>query len=252
MNTMQDSEFKGKVAVVTGGTAGIGRHLTIALAKLGAEVFFCGRQPAQGRETATQCAGRGHFCVCDVAVPEAAAKFIKTSVAFNGRIDYLVNNVADDTRIKFEEATLAEFDRFIAVNLRSAFAVTQAALPGLRAGTGRSVVNLGTTNYMLGLAPFTVYNASKAGLLGFTRSLARELGPEKIRVNMLSPGWIMTEKQLRIHVSAEDKADLLRDQALPFLLTEEQITPPLLFLLSTAAAGMTGQNLVVDGGKVMQ
>jgi len=61
MNTMQDSEFKGKVAVVTGGTAGIGRHLTIALAKLGAEVFFCGRQPAQGRETAAQCAGRGHF-----------------------------------------------------------------------------------------------------------------------------------------------------------------------------------------------
>jgi NAD(P)-dependent dehydrogenase (short-subunit alcohol dehydrogenase family) len=246
------SEFKGKVAVVTGGTAGIGRHLTITLSGFGAEVFFCGRQPDHGNETASQCEGRGHYCECDVAIPEDAARFVKTAIGFNGQIDYLVNNVAVDARIKFDEATLDEFDHFIATNLRSAFAVTQAALPGLRAGNGRSVVNLGTTNYMLGLAPFTVYNAAKAGLLGFTRSLARELGPEKIRLNMLSPGWIMTEKQLRLYVSEQDKADLLRDQALPFLLTEEHITPALLFLLSSAAAGITGQNLVVDGGKFMQ
>ena len=252
MNISNSNEFKGKVAVVTGGTAGIGRHLTITLAKLGAEVFFCGRQAALGNETASQCEGRGHYCPCDVAVPEGAAGFVKSAVGFNGRIDYLVNNVAVDTRLKFEEATLAEFDHFIATNLRSAFAVTQAAMPGLRAGCGRSVVNLGTTNYMLGLAPFTVYNSAKSGLLGFTRSLARELGSDKIRVNMLSPGWIMTEKQLRLYVSEQDKADLLRDQSLPFLLTEEHVTPVLLFLLSNAAAGITGQNLVVDGGKVMQ
>jgi NAD(P)-dependent dehydrogenase (short-subunit alcohol dehydrogenase family) len=252
MDKSRLGEFMDRVAVITGGTAGIGRHLAIALARQGTDVFFCGRRPEQGEETASLCEGRGHYCCSDAARPDDIAQFVGTAMRFNGRIDYLINNVAVDTRIKFSEATLEEFDHLIAVNLRSAFAVTQAALPGLRAGTGKSVVNVGTTNYMLGLAPFTVYNASKAGLLGFTRSLARELGPERIRVNMLSPGWIMTAKQLELYVTESDKSDLLRDQALPFLLTEENITPVILFLLSAAAGGITGQNIVVDGGKVMQ
>jgi NAD(P)-dependent dehydrogenase (short-subunit alcohol dehydrogenase family) len=86
----------------------------------------------------------------------------------------------------------------------------------------------------------------------FTRSLARELGPEGIRANMVSPGWIMTEKQLREHVSEQDKRDLLRDQCLKFLLEAPHVTPTVLFLLSSAACAVTGQNLVVDGGKYMQ
>jgi len=252
MNNFKNTEFKGKVAVVTGGTSGIGRHLTLMLAKQGAEVFFCGRDSTQGKLVESQCEGRGHYYPCDVTKPENISEFVDATLKFNGHIDYLVNNVAMDSRVKFEEATIEQFDQFIATDLRSALLVSQAALPGLRRGSGKAIVNLGTTNYMLGLAPFTLYSSAKAGLLGFTRALARELGPENIRVNMLSPGWIMTEKQLKNYVSEQDKADLLRDQALPFLLTEEQITPPLLFLLSSAANGITGQNLVVDGGKLMQ
>lgn len=252
MHGSPPNEFNDRVALITGGTAGIGRHLAIALAGHGADVFFCGRRPDAGEETLTHCAGRGHFCCCDVANPQEIDEFVDTAVRFDGRIDYVINNVAVDTRIAFAEATLDDFERFVAVNLRSAFAVTKAALPALRAGVGKSVVNLGTTNYMLGLSPFTGYNASKAGLLGFTRSLARELGPENIRVNMLSPGWVMTAKQLELYVTEADKSELLRDQALPFLLTEDDITPVVLFLLSSAAGGITGQNIVVDGGKVMQ
>jgi len=252
MNTSYDEEFNGKVAVVTGGTSGIGRHLTLTLARYGAEVFFCGRDAEQGKAVEVQCEGRGHYCHCDVTRPDDITGFVETILKFNGRIDYLVNNVAIDSRVKFEEATIGQFDQFIATDLRSALLISQVALPGLRMGNGKAIVNMGTTNYMLGLAPFTLYSSAKAGLLGFSRALARELGPENIRVNMLSPGWIMTEKQLKLYVSEQDKADLLRDQALPFLLTEEQITPPLLFLLSSAASGITGQNLVVDGGKLMQ
>ncbi len=103
---------------------------------------------------------------------------------------------------------------------------------------------------MLGLAPFTVYNAAKSGIIGFSRSLARELGPLGIRVNILSPGWVMTPKQLQLHVTKKDKKDLLKAQCLPALLTEADITPATLFLLSSLARGITGQNLVVDGGKV--
>jgi NAD(P)-dependent dehydrogenase (short-subunit alcohol dehydrogenase family) len=105
---------------------------------------------------------------------------------------------------------------------------------------------------MFALEPFTLYNATKSGILGFTRSLARELGREGIRANMLSPGWIMTEKQLREHVREQDKADLVRDQSLKFLLEPHHITPTLLFLLSNAACAITGQNFVVDAGKYMQ
>jgi len=189
---------------------------------------------------------------CDLTNSSDVQSWISQIISHEGHIDYLVNNVAFDGRRNFEKATLEEFDKFIAVNLKAAFATTQAALPGLRAGTGRAIVNLGTTNWMLGLSPFTLYSSAKSGLVGFTRALARELGPENIRANMVSPGWVMTKKQLEEYVTEQDKAELLRDQSLPFLLEERHITPAIIFLLSQNAQAITGQNLVVDAGKYMQ
>jgi NAD(P)-dependent dehydrogenase (short-subunit alcohol dehydrogenase family) len=247
----QRGEFRDKVAVVTGGSQGLGLHLCLALAKLGTDVFFCGRDPKQGRAAARALGRRGHFIRCDLARPRAARAFVRQAGAFKGRIDYLVNNAATDPRIEFVRATDKDFDRLIAVNLRAFFVVSQAAFPYLRAGEGRAIVNLCTTNYLLGLEPFTVYNASKSGIIGFSRSLARELGHAGIRVNVVSPGWIMTAKQLAEHVSAQDQAALLEAQCTKELLTEQHVTPATLFLLSRAARGITGQNLVVDGGKVM-
>ncbi|MCX6985165.1 MAG: SDR family NAD(P)-dependent oxidoreductase [Lentisphaerae bacterium] len=252
MNIIYAEEFAGKVAIVTGASSGLGRHLATTLAGLGTEVFFCGRNVETGRETEKLCKDKGHFICCDLSKDGDVKKLVGEAVAFKGRIDYLVNNAATDQRIPFEKAVNEDFDRFIATNLKPCFTVSQCALPGLRKGQGKAIVNIGTTNYMLGLSPFTVYNASKAGILGFTRSLARELGPELIRVNMLSPGWIMTEKQLKLYVTENDKVQLLKDQCLPFLLTAEHVSPVILFLLSGMSAGITGQNLVVDGGKVMQ
>lgn len=246
------TEFAGRVVVVTGGSDGLGRDLVRALVGLGADVFFCGLTKAKGETVAATLGPRAHFIQADLSDPAAARAFVKQAAAFNGRIDHLVNNAAIDPRIEFERATVKDFDRLIATNLRPYFIVTQAALPALRRGTGRSIVNVATTNYLLGLAPFSLYNAGKSGIIGFTRSLARELGPEGIRVNTVSPGWIMTEKQLREHATARDRRELLEAQALKFLLTEEHVTPLTLFLLSQSAGGITGQNLVVDGGKFMQ
>ena len=244
-------EFKGKLAIVTGGTDGLGRHLTETLVSLGAEVFFCGRRAEKGKSLAASLGPRGHFVQCDLADVDQTAAFVKHAGEHCGRIDYLVNNAAMDPRTEFAKATVEDFDRLIAVNLRPHFVATQAALPYLQRGAGRSIVNVCTTNYMLGLTPMTIYNASKSGIIGFTRSLARELGPAGIRVNAISPGWIMTEKQLREHVTEQDKKDLLEAQCLKFLLGEQHVTPATLFLLSRSAAGITGQNLVVDAGKVM-
>ncbi len=246
------AEFRGRVALITGGTDGLGKHLSQTLAKAECDVFFCGRREELGRALAAEWGPRAHFIRCDLADADDARAFVRQAGEFKGRIDFVVNNAAVDTRIEFATARLEDFDRMVAVNLRPYFVVSQAALPWLEAGEGKAIVNLCTTNYMLGLSPFTIYNATKSGIVGFTRSLARELGPLGIRANTLSPGWIMTEKQLREYVSERDKEDLLRDQALKFLMKDEHVTPAALFFLSRASAGVTGQNLVVDGGKVMQ
>ena len=246
-----ESGFRGKIAVVTGGSSGIGAAIVKALAAEGCTVCFCSRNG----DVNNLCAageGRIHSTVCDLTSPEQIRSWLGNVCETFGKIDYLINNAAFDGRVDFEDADEAAFEKFIAVNLRAAFLVSRAALPGLRAGEGRAVVNLGTTNWMLGLAPFTLYSSAKSGLIGFTRALARELGRENIRVNMVSPGWIMTEKQLAEYVTEQDKTDLLRDQALPFLLHEEDVVPAVLFLLSRGARAVTGQNLIVDGGKLMQ
>ena len=249
---MFHSDFTGRIAVVTGGSDGLGFDFCRALSEAGCEVFFCGRRAERGEEAARAMGPRAHFIRADISQAEQITEFAAQVRQATGKIDFLVNNVAVDDRIDFSDLTAETCDRAWQINLRSYLLTTRAFLEMLRAGEGKSIVNVGTTNYMFALEPFTLYNATKSGVLGFTRSLAREFGREGIRANMLSPGWIMTEKQLREHVLEQDKSDLLRDQALKFLLEPCHITPAVLFLLSGAASGITGQNLVVDGGKYMQ
>jgi len=244
-------EFKGRVAVITGGSDGLGKDLARELISLGCRVFFCGRDPRKGAAAARALGKAATFIQADLADVSQAQSFIAQVRQQSKSIDYLVNNAAIDPRIEFHSATIAEFDRLLAINLRSYFVVAQAALPDLMSGKGKAILNICTTNYMLGLSPFTVYNASKSGIVGFARSLARELGPSGIRVNTLSPGWIMTTKQLREHVTEKDKKELLEAQCLKRLLTPADVTPAMVFLLSSVSCGITGQNLVVDAGKVM-
>src|SRR5688572_9557053 len=238
------SEFKQRVAVVTGGTNGLGRHLAKALIDLGADVFFCGRNEAVGRKLAARWGRSAHFVGCDLTDASATQDFIAQAGEWRGRIDYLVNNAAIDPAMAFEESRLEDFDRIIATNLRSYFVAAQAALSHLKVGKGKSIVNIGTTNWMIGQHHYTMYAAAKSGIIGFTRSLAHDVGLHGIRVNVVSPGWIMTERQLAEKVSARDKAQLMRDTAIGQLLEEQHVTPATLFLLSAASAGISGQNLV--------
>ena len=274
-------EFAGRVAVVTGGSEGLGYDICRALCEAGCEVFFCARNAERGKaaeatlnagppgpaandaapgghsggeDTAPggQARGRARFVQADLADPAQVYAFAAAVRQGAGRVDYLVNNVAVDDRIEVDRLEAETCDRMWEVNLRSYLLMTRACLDLLRAGEGRSIVNLCTTNYLLGLTPFTLYNATKSGIIGFTRSLARELGPEGIRANTVSPGWVMTDKQLREHVTEQNKSDLLQAQALKFLLEPRHVTPAVLFLLSSAAGAITGQNLVVDAGRFMQ
>ena len=245
-------EFQGRIAMVTGGSEGIGFDICRVLCEAGCNVYFCARHEERGRTAAESLGSQAHYIRTDLRVPTEITAFALKVEQAADQIDYLVNNAANDDRIAFTDVTVEESDRMWALNLRSYILMSRACLGLLRAGKGKSVVNVGTTNYMMGFEPFTLYNATKSGILGFTRSLARELGHDGIRVNMLSPGWIMTEKQLRLYVTEEDKKQLLADQSLKFLLDASHVSPAVLFLLSSAACAITGQNLIVDGGKYMQ
>ena len=252
-SNMKDAhEFAGRVAVVTGGSEGIGYDFCRALCEAGCEVYFCSRDAEKGELAAKGLGRNAHYRQTDLSVPEQIKAFADYVREFAGRVDYLVNNAANDDRIKFDDLTVAECDRMWALNLRSFLLMSRACLELLRVGDGKSIVNISTSNYMFGLEPFTIYNATKSGILGFTRSLARELGKEGIRVNMISPGWIMTEKQLRKYVTEEDKQTLLREQCVKHLIEANHVSPVMLFLLSSAACAMSGQNLVVDGGRYFQ
>ncbi|MBI5834713.1 MAG: SDR family oxidoreductase [Armatimonadetes bacterium] len=242
------SEFAGRVALVTGGSAGLGEHLTRSLVSLGCHVVFCGRRDELGLPLAAELGELAHWVRCDLAEPEQIRALVSVAAELTGAVDYLVNNAAQDPRIGFEAMTVEQFDQLVATNLRSYFVTTQAALPYLRRGEGRAVVNIGSTNYLFGNAGMTGYGAAKAGIYGFTRSLARELGPEGIRVNLLSPGWIMTERQLAEHVSPADQESLIEHQCVKALMTPAHVTPVTLWLLSAAAQAMSGQQVVVDGG----
>ena len=239
-------DFNGMTAVITGGSSGIGKAIVQKLAQCNCKVWYCSRGFALQENIPNTV-----YRKVDISDEQQIKSWFDEIAKVDGKVDFLVNNVGCDKRVTFDDADGSEFDKFIALNLKSTFSVSRAALELLRKGKGKSIVNIGTTNWMLGLAPFTLYGAAKSGLIGFTRSIARELGKEMIRANMVSPGWIMTDRQLSEFVTEEDKADLLRDQALPFLLDESCVTPAVLFLLSEQSKGITGQNLIVDGGKLM-
>ncbi len=245
-------EFKGRVAVVTGGSEGIGQDFVRILCEAGCETYFCARNVEHGQSVAAMYGPHAHFFQTDLTSPEQITAFAAHVRERAGAVDYLVNNAANDDRIAFRDITVENCDRMWKLNTRSYLLTSRAFLELLLAGKGKSILNIGTCNWMVGEAPFTVYNATKSGLLGFTRSLARELGPDGIRVNMINPGWVMTEKQLRKYVTEDDKKMLLQVQSLKFLVEAHHISPVMLFFLSSASGAVTGQNLVVDGGRIFQ
>jgi len=246
-------EFVGKVALVTGGTEGLGKNVALALTRMGCDVFVCGRREAMGAAFEQEAGPKGHYIRCDLQEPDQVDAMVQQAGKFKGHIDYLVNNAAIDPNIPFDQMTLEQFEQIYQIDLRPFFLVTKAALPYMQKGAGKAIVNMGTTNYMKGIPGMSGYNAAKSGIVGFTRSLARDLaGSSDIRVNIVSPGWTLTERQTRDHIGGPQKQYLLESQAIKRLMYPGHITPAVLFFLSKAAAGITGQNLVADGGQFMQ
>ncbi|MBV9517800.1 MAG: SDR family oxidoreductase, partial [Hyphomicrobiales bacterium] len=198
-----------------------------------------------------QKAGRAvRFEFCDVTNVKALHAAIESLRRAQGPISILVNNAAHDERHKTEEVTEEYWDGRIAVNLKHQFFAAQAVLPDMKQSGAGSIINFGSTSWMIGQGGMAAYTASKSAVLGLTRSLARDYGPFNIRVNAIAPGWIMTERQLSLWLTPQAEAELMQRQCLKRKLYPPDIAKFVLFLASDESSACTNQHYVVDGGWV--
>lgn len=238
---------------ITGGGAGIGAYLTDAFLAQGANVGFVQRSDATKfcDEMEEIHSRRPLFINCDITDIAALKSAIGRSAQTNGPITVLVNNAANDQRHTSEEVTEEYWDWSQAINLKAYFFACQAVIAGMREAGGGSIVNFSSISYMMGGAGYTAYTTANSGINGMTRSLAREFGPDKIRVNCLAPGWVLTDKQKEMWATPQSLSDHLDRQCLKEHLSPEDIVDAVLFLASGASRMMTGQAMVVDGGVVV-
>ena len=246
-------DLEGASVFITGGGAGIGAGLTEGFVAQGARGAFVQRSDASAfaEELGDRHGNRPLFMPCDVTDIAALRGCIGEAARAHGPVTVLVNNAANDQRHAMEGYTVEEWDRAQAINLRPHYFTAQAVVPGMRAAGGGSIVNFSSISYMMGTAGYVSYMSAKAAITGLTRGLARELGPDNIRVNALMPGWVLTSRQLDLWATPEDLAAHLERQCLKEHLHEPDIVGGTLFLASKASRMMTSQALVIDGGVVV-
>ena len=251
MNDMQFKDLDGASVFITGGGSGIGAALTEGFLAQGAKVAFVGLSDASEFCDAMEAkyANRPLFIECDIRDVAALRAAIDRAREAHGPIGVLVNNAARDTRHTLEDWSVEQWDDSIATNLRPQFFAAQRVAADMRELGGGAIINLSSNSVHLGLAGYPTYVTAKAGILGLTRALARELGRDAIRVNCLIPGWVMTERQKALWVNDADLEECLDQQCLKEALPVADLVGPCLFLASKASRMMTGQELVVDGGR---
>jgi|UniRef100_UPI004049BB37 D-xylose 1-dehydrogenase len=243
-------DLAGRVALVTGTSAGIGRATAEALLANGAIVYGVDHEKAVIEQTGF------HALCCDLR----DAKVITKTVAEIGRqathLDYVVNVAGVDTKASIDEGGAEHWQSIVDLNLRAYYLILHESVPWLRLGQGKSIVNLSSINYRLGVPKRSIYSTTKAGILGLTTGLARELGSEGIRVNAISPGWVFTDWQVKQYFTGEVEVKnlnyLAQVQSLGLKINGEDIANHILFYLSDVSRASTGHNCVVDAGWTLE
>ena len=242
-----------RTVLVTGGATGIGACLVRHFVAQGARVGFVDIDAAAGDLLAAALAEARNppafvaADVTDIAALEASIEVVRQRF---GPVTILLNNAANDRRHSIEETTPETWDAGMAVNLKHYFFAARALVPDMKQAGGGSIINFGSVSWMLKQGRLPVYATAKAAVRGLTRSLARDLGPFNIRVNTLVPGWVMTEKQLRLWVDEAAREEIARGQCINLPLLPEHIARMALFLAADDSAMCTAQEFVVDGGWV--
>jgi 3-oxoacyl-[acyl-carrier protein] reductase len=243
---------RGKKVLITGGARGIGRGLVLEAARAGADVVTCYRTPSDAAQSLVlklkEIGGNHHVLQADVSDPAQARQFVSDAAERLGGLDAVVNNAGTISHIPYEKLELAEWQRIVDTNLTAVHVVIQESLKHLTEGA--SIVSIGSRASEAGIPMRAHYTATKAALVGLTRSLAKELGPRGIRVNVIAPGVIATEA---MDAMPEEQRTLMTERysaktALARLGRPEEVAGAVLFLISDLACYVTGETLNVDGG----
>ena len=246
--------LRGLTVFVSGGGSGIGASIVEHFAEQEAKVGFVDIDEVVSTALVKKIVAAGHasplFLKADVRDVKAYQAAIADVAAKLGTITVLINNAARDDRHDLADVTPDFWDERIAVNLRHQFFAIQAVAPGMKAAGGGSIVNFSSVSYHTMTARLSVYEAAKAAVIGLTRGLARDLGPDRIRLNAITPGWIMTQRQIDLWLTPEAEADLMKAQCLKEKVYPPDIARMALFLASDDSRLITAQNFVVDGGRM--
>lgn len=246
--------LEGRTVFISGGGSGIGASIVEHFAEQEAKVGFVDIDEVASTALVKKIVAAGHasplFLKADVRDVKAYQAAIADVAAKLGTITVLINNAARDDRHDLADVTPDFWDERIAVNLRHQFFAIQAVAPGMKAAGGGSIVNFSSVSYHTMTARLSVYEAAKAAVIGLTRGLARDLGPDRIRLNAITPGWIMTQRQIDLWLTPEAEADLMKAQCLKEKVYPPDIARMALFLASDDSRLITAQNFVVDGGRM--
>jgi NAD(P)-dependent dehydrogenase (short-subunit alcohol dehydrogenase family) len=244
--------LKDRPVFITGGGSGIGAAIVEHFCAQAARVAFVDIDEAASTKLVADIKKKGGasplFTRCDLRDIAALKKAIADASATLGTFRVLVNNAARDDRHSLDSVTTEYFDERIAVNLRHQFFAAQAVAPSMASAGGGSIVNLGSVSWMDKNPGMPVYLTAKSAVQGLTRGLARDLGPQHIRVNTVVPGWIMTERQIKLWLTPEGERDLMKKQCLPEKLYPPDIARMVLWLAADDSRLVTAQSFIVDGG----
>jgi D-xylose 1-dehydrogenase len=246
--------LRGKSVFITGGGSGIGETLVESFAAQGAKVAFVDIQQEPSLALVERIAAQGHpaplFRKCDLTDITALQAAMTELAGRQGDFDILVNNAANDQRHRIEDVTVDYWDRGIAVNQRPMFFAAQSAFEGMKRKGAGSIINVSSISWHVKNGGYPVYATAKSSAVGLTRALARDMGPFNIRVNTVTPGWVMTQRQIELWLDEAGEAEIKRAQCLPSKLMPHDIAAMVLFLGADDSAMCTAQEFIVDGGWV--
>jgi NAD(P)-dependent dehydrogenase (short-subunit alcohol dehydrogenase family) len=241
--------LKDRSVFITGGASGIGATFVQRFHGQGCKVAFVDLQEDAGRALAAKLGESAWFRQCDVTDAAALQGAIGDAAKALGPITVLINNVANDTREAAAALTPEKWRKGLAVNLDPVIIASTAVYPMMKAAGGGSIVNLSSINALLGPAELPTYSAAKGAINSLSKSLAHAWGPDRIRVNALSPGWVVTERQLELWLTPQAEADWEKLTGLKDRIAPDDIASAALFLAADDSRIMTGQNMVVDAGR---